>query len=115
MVLASDTSNGSGPEFCVTQPPSTKSFSMTMSLITALYLQERSPNPRSESQVQVIPIPRVNRAAPSGKSFTFLKLPGFSGLEASLSSFARFWWMPHCQEQRNAHSSEESAITRKWR
>lgn len=36
MVSASDTSKGSGPWFWVTQPPSTKSFSIFMLLNTAL-------------------------------------------------------------------------------
>ena len=40
-----------------------------------LHLHERSPKPRSESQVQDMPIPRVNSAAPSGKSLTFWKFP----------------------------------------
>ena len=45
--------------------------------------------------MQLMPTPLVNRAAPSGSNFTFLKLPGFKGLEASTSSFAKPWWMPH--------------------
>jgi len=36
IVPASDTPNGSGPEFCTTLPPSTKIFSIFMSLITTL-------------------------------------------------------------------------------
>jgi hypothetical protein len=67
---------------------STKSFSTLESAITALYRQDRSPKPRSVSQTQDIPIPRVKRAAPSGRSFTFLKFPGFKGFDASLSSFS---------------------------
>jgi hypothetical protein len=44
--------------------------------------------PRSVSQMQLMPIPRVNRAAPSGSSLTFLKFPGLRGLDASTSSFS---------------------------
>ena len=91
MVFASDTSKGSGPKFCTGAPPSMKSFSILLSLITTEYLHERSPNPRSESQTVLMPIPRVKRAAPSGSILTFLKLPGFKGLVASLSSVASFW------------------------
>ena len=95
MVLASDTSKGSGPKFWTGAPPSMKSFSTLLSLMTTEYLHERSPKPRSESHTVLIPIPRVNSAAPSGSILTFLKFPGLSGLVASLSSVASFWWMPH--------------------
>ena len=71
MVPASETSKGSGPYSWLTPPPSMKSFSTFISLITAEYLQDLSPNPRSASQVADIPIPRVKRQAPSGMSLTF--------------------------------------------
>lgn len=70
MVPASETSKGSGPKSCATPSPSIKSFSTFMSLMTAEYLHDLSPNPRSSSQVADIPIPRVNMAAPSGMSLT---------------------------------------------
>lgn len=88
-VPASDTKKGSGPEFWTTAPPSTKIFSNLQSLMTAEYRQDRSPKPLSVSQMQLIPMPRVKSAAPSGRSFTFLKLPGFRGFDASESSFSR--------------------------
>jgi len=42
------------------------------------------------------PMPLVNKQAPSGRSFTFLKFPGLVGLEASDFSSSSFWEMPHC-------------------
>ena len=97
MVATSDTSKGSGPESWTTLPPSMKIFSTFISLITALYLHDRSPKPLSWLQVQLMPMPRVNAQLPSGRSFTFWKLPGLTGFESDffVASSLRPWSRPH--------------------
>ena len=69
IVPASLTSKGSGSESWM-KLGSMKSFSTLQSLITAEYLQLRSPKPRFFVHVQLMPMPRVKRAAPSGNSLT---------------------------------------------
>ena len=51
--------------------------------------------PRSVVQKVLKPTALVKRAAPSGMNFTLRKLPGFSGLLASLFSSSKPKWIPH--------------------